>query len=561
MDLNEIADFLKHVYIFRGLEDKDYVRIARQVEIETRPDGVTLFSQGDEATDFFIIYSGEIRLEREHGRGVPEEIGVLDSRDFFGEQGLMTQNPRSASAITIGETVLFKLDQEVFNWLLEEYKQIMPRLQSVLRSYQMARRRKMNWLDNDEIIHMVCRKHIYLLVPWIGFSGILTLVAFSLYRTGNFILQYGAGVLFVFAVLWFLWKWVDWGNDYYIVTDRRVVWLERVILLYDSRQEAPLEEILSVNSTTSQIQRIFGSADVVVRTLTGSIVMRNVDLPKQLITTIEEYWQRSKIRFERTQTAAMREAIRERLGFASQQPGDEPEAPTSEVDDESEADAEQAEQPSQPGLLESIFKNFLKTRFEVDGVVTYRKHWFLLFRKIWLLIFFLLLAIMLISLHFLGFLESVSISTIVLGAVIVSIGLSPWWLYQYADWRNDIYQVTDKHILDIERKPLGREVKKSAPLENILNMSLEQSLLQRIFNFGTVVINVGEATFNFIGVQNPGEVQLELFQHYHARKRALELDEAARERERIVEWLSMYHGEVENYHRNQNEFDTNQESR
>ncbi len=44
------------------------------------------------------------------------------------------------------------------------------------------------------------------------------------------------------------WNALDWRNDYYVITDRRVVWLEKVIGLYDSRQESPLRMILSVET-------------------------------------------------------------------------------------------------------------------------------------------------------------------------------------------------------------------------------------------------------------------------------------------------------------------------
>ena len=45
-----------------------------------------------------------------------------------------------------------------------------------------------------------------------------------------------------------------------------------------------------------------------------------------------------------------------------------------------------------------------------------------------------------------------------------------WWVYQYLDWRNDIFQVTPDQILDIDKKPFGSEERRAAPLENILAM-------------------------------------------------------------------------------------------
>ena len=44
------------------------------------------------------------------------------------------------------------------------------------------------------------------------------------------------------------------------------------------------------------------------------------------------------------------------------------------------------------------------------------------------------------------------------------------WFYGYVDWRNDIYQLTDNMIIDIYKKPLGEETKKTASIDNILSL-------------------------------------------------------------------------------------------
>ena len=73
------------------------------------------------------------------------------------------------------------------------------------------------------------------------------------------------------AVLWGIWNWIDWGNDYYIVTDQRVVWVEKVIWLYESRDEAPLTTILAVNTTSTFLGRWLHYGSVIVKTFTGEI--------------------------------------------------------------------------------------------------------------------------------------------------------------------------------------------------------------------------------------------------------------------------------------------------
>ena len=122
----------------------------------------------------------------------------------------------------------------------------------------------------------------------------------------------------------------------------------------------------------------------------------------------------------------------------------------------------------------------------------------------------------------------------------------PWWIYGYIDWRNDIYQVTDKSIFDIERKPLGTEVKKSASLENILSLEHERpGLLGYFLNVGYVIINVGEAQFTFDDVFEPARVQQDIFNRMHALRMQKQKDEIARERDRVIKILEIYHQEVD----------------
>ena len=79
-----------------------------------------------------------------------------------------------------------------------------------------------------------------------------------------------------------------------------------------------------------------------------------------------------------------------------------------------------------------------------------------------------------------------------------------WWGYHYLDWSNDIYRLTPEQIFDIEKRPLGEEKKRSPTLDNILSLDyVPVGIVQLMFNYGTVNINVGQEKFIFHGVYNP----------------------------------------------------------
>jgi hypothetical protein len=136
------------------------------------------------------------------------------------------------------------------------------------------------------------------------------------------------------------------------------------------------------------------------------------------------------------------------------------------------------------------------------------------------------------------------------------VGGSLWWLYQYVDWSNDIYQLTPEQIIDIERRPLGTEDKKTASLDSILSLEhTRNGVIQLLFNYGNVTINVGEAKFLFRGVYNPDQVHQDVADYMEARARKKRDQEAARERERMVDWLVTYHNQTQSSEESENDAD------
>ena len=187
--------------------------------------------------------------------------------------------------------------------------------------------------------------------------------------------------------------------------------------------------------------------------------------------------------------------------------------------------------------------NFIKTRYEDKGTVTYRKHWFLLLAHSWKSIFFLTATTIVLLIFFFRPINfGAEITVLISLANVVATG---FFLYNLLDWANDIYRVTDRSIMDIDRKPLGQDISRSAPLEQILSTGVEQNFWQRFLNYGNVIIRVGEAEFTFDGVVNPSMVQQEIFHRLSARKMQIEALEAGKERDRMVEWLRIYHEQVD----------------
>ena len=190
------------------------------------------------------------------------------------------------------------------------------------------------------------------------------------------------------------------------------------------------------------------------------------------------------------------------------------------------------------------WQHFLKFRFEQNGIITYRKSLPILLFRIALPLFLLFLWLVALVFLITQITDTGVIALVSIVMFLVFCGLIFWLGYVYVDWRNDIYQITPTQIFDIEKKPLGPEVKKSADIEDILTITHMRTFLGTILNFGNVIITVGQVEFIFLDVYNPERVHQEISNKQEGLRQMKRKVEQAREKERMINWLMAYHQEA-----------------
>ena len=446
-----------------------------------------------------------------------------------------------ATITTLEPTLVLILSGEHFKKLVKQIPDLRSNFAVTVASHKLANRLHFNWVRKDEVIYFLATKHPYRLVEALVLPALSLLLpaallfVFLLFPVFGLLLWL-AGATFLAIVFWIIWRTIDWGNDYYIVTNQRVVYLEKVIGLYDSTQEAPLSTILSVGVETDLVGRQMGFGNVIIRTYVGKIVFRHVSNPKQAAAMVEEHWHRVRETSRRVEVDAMHYELRKRMGLipadAKPQPGPVP-----------------AVVKAKPSFLEKLSFSLFRVRIEEAGTITYRKHIFVLFQQIWpptlgLAVLIFLLAIDLIhpAKPISALTPSLASETLFTIWVVLFLAFIIWWIYQYVDWSNDIFQVTPDQILDIDRKPFGTEERKAAPLENILSTEAKrEGFLQYLLNYGTVYINVGGATeLRFSDVSDPATIQQDIDNRRLARINSKAETQAKAERERMADWFATY---------------------
>ncbi|HKI55176.1 MAG TPA: cyclic nucleotide-binding domain-containing protein, partial [Anaerolineales bacterium] len=311
--------FLKKIHLFYSLDDDELETIADEMDEISVAEGEVVFAQDGKSENFYLIYSGNVRIFRKQ-QGKEIQLAILEKHDYFGEMGLIARRKRSGTVTATSDSILLALDRKDFETLFKSTPQLRLNLDVAVKSRQLARSLHFKWLGRDEVIYFLARKHRILLYEKLFLPSLAMIIPAAfiygwLFIAHVFIVAFAASLLLVGWIGLMAWVIVDWGNDYYIVTNQRVIWLEKVIGIYDSRQESPLSAILGVDVETGQLGRILDFGNVVMRTYVGKIIFHNVSHPDQAAHMIEEYWNRTREHAAGLEKEAIKNAIRKRLGL------------------------------------------------------------------------------------------------------------------------------------------------------------------------------------------------------------------------------------------------------
>lgn len=537
-DLVEVEALLGTIPLLSALDEEELLSLAGEFSSLALKAGQSLYSIGDPTDGLYLLGRGKMQcLHAEE----PHKAEVLTSGEWVGEESLQGNPQRQCTARAISDSTLLFFDNQQVKELLLEHPTIHETYKVLLKSRKMAERIPLAWLQPDERIFLMTRKHplfllLKVLLPILTFGAVMLLLVFLAQQWAGIAAVVLTGA-FTLCGLWLAWNINNWANDFYIITNKRLVWVEHVSGLYDSRQEAPLGTLLSVGIQTTMAGAIFGYADIVVRTYVGNIRFTRVGDAPIIGKLIESYWKKSKIGDREEEAETMRTALRRKLGEEGQAPAEE------KLLIEPMLEAEQA-QPVEKNFFQWLFQDFLRIHVEDEHVITYRKHWLVLLRMS-----LLPLIGLIISLTFLIGIVTWNFSDIpyqlgVMMGFLLTVFMLCWLIYRYIDWRDDVFQLTSTHVIDIDRKPFGWESRRTAPLDNILSIEYERrGIFQMLFNFGTVYITVGNTQLTFNEVYRPSDVQQKIFARMGAHAEELRQREIDEERERMTEWFKVYREE------------------
>jgi uncharacterized membrane protein YdbT with pleckstrin-like domain len=336
------------------------------------------------------------------------------------------------------------------------------------------------------------------------------------------------------------WGIVDYRNDWLVVTNRRVVYQEKLLFVHSWRKEAPLEQIQSVDFLRNFVGRWLGFGTLIVRTAgtSGEIAFNYTTNFDELRGVIKAQQEQRKQHATAQSKISIHRQLERRLGLMVEPP--------------SRISRAQPPAPPEPQKWWSRFtgRQGIGIRWEEGNRIIWRKHWMALLPQIgwgWLTPFLLIIL-------FAGYwlLSTRQVTTewelvvnvvqwFLLLFVIAFIGRLIWVVI---DWYNDTYEVSDNEVVNVRKLPFGlREDRRSAPLARIQNVEMRiPSPIHLLFDYGNVVIQTAAefGTLIFYSVPNPRAVADEILSRMENAQRRQEEEEARRRAQDLPDWFEMY---------------------
>ena len=120
---------LKTVDLFQDIPGQLLSQISQISRAKTFEQGEIIFNEGDSGDSMFILLSGEVSIKK--GR---KFIAKLERGASLGEMSLLDHEARSADALAEKDSVLLKINQDVFYELMESNADIMKQIIRLLTS-------------------------------------------------------------------------------------------------------------------------------------------------------------------------------------------------------------------------------------------------------------------------------------------------------------------------------------------------------------------------------------------------------------------------------------------
>jgi CRP/FNR family transcriptional regulator, cyclic AMP receptor protein len=111
---------LKTVPLFASFPEEQLRMLTAMVTRKSAPRSTTIMAGGDPTDSLYIVLSGRLKVMMSDSEGKEVILAILGPGEFFGEMGLIDDEPRSATVVTIEPCELLSIAKREFKKCMAE---------------------------------------------------------------------------------------------------------------------------------------------------------------------------------------------------------------------------------------------------------------------------------------------------------------------------------------------------------------------------------------------------------------------------------------------------------
>lgn len=122
------SDIVGSSPLFAALDDETSLSLRQTMHEVRLKRAQVLFAEGDQGDRLYVIIEGKIKLGRTSGDGRENLLAVLGPGEMFGELSLFDPGPRTATATSVGDSMLIGLGSDALQPWLRQHPEVASQL-------------------------------------------------------------------------------------------------------------------------------------------------------------------------------------------------------------------------------------------------------------------------------------------------------------------------------------------------------------------------------------------------------------------------------------------------
>jgi CRP/FNR family cyclic AMP-dependent transcriptional regulator len=149
---DDTRNILSSIPLFKGLAETQLAWIAQRAHRRLFPAGTSVITAEQSGEAVYIILLGTVKIHIEQADGRDVALSIVGAGDTLGEMSLIDSIGRSASAVTLEDSLLLWMDKAVFQQMLDDFPPV---------AYNLVRIMSSRVRLNNELIQALATLDVY----------------------------------------------------------------------------------------------------------------------------------------------------------------------------------------------------------------------------------------------------------------------------------------------------------------------------------------------------------------------------------------------------------------